>query len=214
MNKYDIKRLRAARRTANRRLQELDKLGLSNIPTINTVRGALKGGKYIPQIPKYLSEDEYNDYRILVDTILKDTRTTKKGAREFYEGKKKMFSDMLKGVLGHEIDPSMAESLMQYIPYEDMRHFLEDYIYEHIIDVALTLKNTGLSYSFEYMEMGMKSNITGVVAQTLVDSGAFTDEEMAKGVVGDYVHYIIDFNHTVQEAIADWLEKKQQYEEE
>lgn len=192
MNKYDIQRLRRKIKTVNRRIKELDKRGLSNIPTINTVRGALGGKMYFPSITRNISEDEFEHLKQLTDVIFNDTRTTVSGAVKFEEGRKEMFSNMLRGVLGREVSGYELNRLMDYIPYEDMRVFLDDYIYEHIVDTALQLMNSGVTYSRDYMETALTASVGAVISQVIVDTGAVSDEDISKGIIGDMTYSVLN----------------------
>ena len=211
MTKYDIQRLNRKIRTVNRRLKALDKADLSNMPVVNTVRGALGGMKYLPKVGKYVSEEDFNHLTQLANTIFNDTRTTVSGARQFREGKQRMFTDMLRGVLGREVTSAERDMLMEYIPYEDMRYFLDDYIYEHVVETALDLVNTGINYNRDYMETALENSVQSVVAQALYDSGVFADEDIAKGVIGDYADYVMN-GHTIQEAIRKYIDDKSEKE--
>lgn len=211
MTKYDIQRLNRKIRTVNRRLKALDKADLSNIPTVNTVRGALGGAKYLPRANKQISEEDFNHLTQLANAVFNDARTTVSGARVFREGKQKMFSNMLLGVLGREVTSAERDILMEYIPYEDMRYFLDDYIYEHVVETALDLINAGVDYNRDYIETALENSVQAVVVQALYDSNVFTDDDISKGVIGDYADYVMN-GHTIQEAIRKYIEDKTESE--
>lgn len=209
MTKYEIQRLNRKIRTVNRRLKELDKSGLSNIPIVNTVRGALGGQKYFSKVNRNIGQDEFNQIEYLANIVFNDSRTTKSGARRFREGQQEMFSNMLRGVLGREVTSAERDSLMEYIPYVDMRFFLDDYIYEHVVETALDLMNAGIDYNQDYMETALQTSVQAVVAQVLYDSGVFSDEDISKGVIGDYANLVLN-GYTIQEVIRKYIQDNEE----
>lgn len=207
MTKWELRNLRYKRRIVNQRLNQLDKLGLSNIPIINTARAAV-GQSKIPVITKDMSESEIDNLKWIIDKLYYSRSTTRGGAVRFHSARKENFKKMLNETFGLGFfSEGDIDNLMQYIPYEDMKEFLVDYIYEHVIDVAHDLKSAGLSYNKEYMQGALEGSVEGVIVEILKEQNIWLDEDIAKGVIGDYAADIISGRFTIESAVQDYQNK-------
>lgn len=182
--KWDLNRLRAARKVVNRRLAMLEKAGIDELPSVIRLRAAFGGASRVPAIQSGIYQEEFEEISDVIYGVYNDVYSSSVyAAEDFVWGHAKMLKDLFRGI-GVELSDTDVSIIKQYMPYTDFKDFLKDYIYENVVRNALKFIRAGIDYNQEYVESALDSQIKDVFDTILKDNG-IEDENKRREYVED-----------------------------
>lgn len=212
--KSGIRTLRRSIRTANGRIQILERNGVRS-DHVARVRNN-NGGSSKIYLSKNPTIEEFERVSVLVDQIIGTNETTLKRAQTIEKYREENFLKTLSRALGREVTPELAAAVRAYIPEDDLQRYIEDFSYEHISAVAEQMMSSGITYAQDLMEMALKTSVENVIREIFKESGEFEERDIDDYTIENYVDMAIqtDISQALK-AYRDFKERRihEEYED-
>lgn len=195
--KSDLARLRRARKVVNSRIAKLERAGQDDLPTITRLRAVLGGQSRIPRIQNGIYDDEFEALSKAIYGVYNDVYTSSPiNAAEFIEGHNKMIKNLFKGI-GRELTDDEVRAVKDFVPYDDFKDFLKNYLYEDVVGAADHFIKSGINYNDEYMADALGASVKDVFNEILKNEGI--ENHLQREIYVEQMY----IGRTIQDVIAE-----------